>query len=103
MDSISIPAEVVNGHLRHDRPLSQWEGQRVIATLTLVPEPPAPIPEVAEQSAGAEFDPEPPAWLQVENDVYFPRTVPEILLEKKPLLVERGKPLPFTPEELPDE
>ena len=105
MDQISIPAEVVNGHLRHDRPLSQWEGQSVIATLTLVPKTPPPEPESKPEPpapiTGAEFDPEPPEWLQVEQDVYFPMTVPEILLEKKPLIVERGKPSAFIPEELP--
>ena len=94
MNEISIPAEVVNGHLQHDRPLTMWEGQSVIATLTLVPkdaakgqdtkdEPPEQIPQ-------AEFDPEPPPWLEVEQDVYFPMTVPVIRLEVKSLIVERG-------------
>ena len=103
MDQISIPAEVVNGHLRHAPNLAMWEGQNVIATLTLVPKDAPNGEEAKEPRPDAKFDPEPPEWLQVEQDVYFPMTVPEILLEKKPLIVERGKPSAFTPEELPDE
>jgi hypothetical protein len=105
MTQITIPAQVVNGHLQHERSLAELEGQQVIATLTVVPmqsangtsEKPAP------QEPSAEFDPEPPPWLEVENDVYFPMTVPEILLEKKQLIVERGTPTIILPEELPDD
>lgn len=106
MDQISIPAEVVNGHLRHAPNLAMWEGQNVIATLTLVPKD-APngdeAKEPPKQSPNEEFDPEPPDWLQIEQDVYFPMTVPAVSLGKVTLKVERGRPLPFTPEELPDE
>ena len=108
MTQITIPALVVNGHLQHDRNLAELEGQRVLATLTLAPEesvngkkpvePPPPKPE-----ENAEFDPEPPPWLDVENDVYFPMTVPEKLLAKKQLLVERGRPCIILPEESTDE
>ena len=103
-----IPAQVVNGHLQHEQNLAELEGQRVMATLTVVPEeaangkvPLEPQPQKLEETAG--FDPDPPPWLDVENDVYFPMTVPEKVLEKKPLIVERGTPSIILPEELPDE
>ena len=66
----------------------------MIATLTVVPkespngkpgEPSAP-----DQGGDVEFDPEPPPWLEVEKDLYFPMPVPEILLGKKKLIVEEG-------------
>jgi hypothetical protein len=108
MTQITIPAQVVNGHLQHEQSLAQLEGQRVIATLTVVPAEPANGKDATEQIPAkavgeAEFDPEPPPWLEVENDVYFPMTVPERLLEKKPLIIERGTPSIILPEELPDE
>ncbi|GEM_PF-4567727 len=107
MTQITIPAQVVSGHLRHKKALTELEGQHVIATLTAVPND-----STNGQTANAmpsdlggdpDFDPEPPPWLEVEHDVYFPMTVPEILLEKKPLIVERGTPCIILPEELPDE
>ena len=105
MTQITIPAQVVNGHLQHEQSLVEFEGQRVIATLRSVPEHSANgIPEKAAlQEPSADFDPEPPPWLEVENDVYFPMTVPEILLGKVKLKVEAGKPCIILPEELPDE
>jgi hypothetical protein len=51
----------------------------------------------------ADFDPEPPPWMDVENDVYFPMTVPSYSLGKVKLIVEKGKPCIILPEELPDE
>jgi hypothetical protein len=107
MNQISIPAEVVNGHLQHDRNLSLWEGQRVLATLTLLPKD-APEGQEAkdeppEPSAEAEFDPEPPPWLEVEQDVYFPMTVPAISLGKVTIRTEKGRPSIILPEELPDD
>ena len=36
MTQITIPAQVVNGHLKHDKSLAEWEGQHVLATLTVV-------------------------------------------------------------------
>ncbi len=105
--TITIPGTIINGHLQHEQPLAELEGQRVLATLTVVrketpkgevvKEPPAPAP------TDAEFDPEPPPWLEIENDVYFPMTVPVQLLEKRPLITERGTPTIILPEELPDE
>jgi hypothetical protein len=59
--------------------------------------------ETPGASAEEEFDPPLPAWLDVERDVYFRMTVPEIRLEIKTLIVERGRPLPFILDELPDE
>ena len=53
--------------------------------------------------ANDDFDPEPPEWLDVENDIYVRMPVPEILLEKRPLIVERGTPNIILPEELPDD
>ena len=37
MTQITIPAQVVNGHLEHEQSLVQLEGQCVLATLTVVP------------------------------------------------------------------
>jgi hypothetical protein len=105
--TITIPATVVNGHLQHDQPLAELEGQRVIATLTVVPEESTNGPSAKEKppepATNADFDPEPPPWLEIENDVYFPMTVPEKLLEIKQLIVERGTPSIILPEELPDD
>jgi hypothetical protein len=105
MTQITIAAQVVNGHLQHEQSLAELEGQRV--TLTVVPSGPAsgngatqPTPQAVEK---AEFDPEPPPWLDVEHDVYFPIKVPRQLLEKKPVIVRRGKPCIILPEELPDD
>jgi hypothetical protein len=105
MTQISIPAQVVNGHLQHEQSLPQLEGQRVIATLTLAPTESANGKEPAERppekaAADAEFDPEPPPWLEVENDVYFPVTVPSVRLGKVKIRVEEGKPCIILPEEL---
>lgn len=36
MTQITIPAQVVNGHLQHETSLPELEGQHVIATLTVV-------------------------------------------------------------------
>ena len=55
------------------------------------------------QEPSDDFDPEPPPWLEVENDVYFPMTVPSYSLGKVKLKVEKGKPCIILPEELPDE
>jgi hypothetical protein len=108
MTQITIPAQVVNGHLHHEKSLAELEGQHVLATLTVVPTDAAngnaqtkPAPQKPDESA--DFDPEPPPWLEVEHDLYFPMTVPEKLLEKKPLIFERGEPSIILPEELPDE
>ena len=107
MTQLTIAAQVVNGHLQPEQSLAALEGQRVIATLTVVPkespnskaaEPPAP-----EKVADEEFDPEPPPWLDVENDVYFPIKVPRISLGKVNIRVREGKPSIILPEELPDE
>ena len=105
MTHMTIPAQVVNGHLQHERSLPELEGQRVIATLTLVgvdskngvSEKSPPQEEIAD------FDPEPPPWLEVEKDLYFPMTVPEILLGKVKLKIEEGTPCIILPEELPDD
>jgi hypothetical protein len=108
MTQITIPAQVVNGHLQHEQCLAGLEGQRVMVTLTVVPEeatngkvPLEPQPQESEESA--EFDPEPPLWLEVENDIYFPVTVPAVSLGQVNVMVEQGKPSIILPEELPDE
>jgi hypothetical protein len=106
MTQITIPAQVVNGHLQHEQSLPELEGQRVVATLTVVPKEAADLPTngiPSDLGGDADFDPKPPPWLEVENDVYFPMTVPEILLEIKELIVEEGTPCIILPEELPDE
>jgi hypothetical protein len=109
MTQITIPAQVVNGHLQHEQPLAELEGQKVQITLTVAPKEtangaPEPAPAAPKPSdVSEEFDPEPPEWLEIENDVYFPMPVPEKLLEKKALIVERGTPSIILPEELPDE
>lgn len=81
------------------------EDQRVIATLSIVPRDSTNgIDEKAlPQEPNDEVDPEPPPWLEVEQDVYFPMTVPEILLEIKAMVVERGAPTIILPAELPEE
>jgi len=102
MTQITIPAQVVNGHLQHDISLAQFEGQHVIATLSVEPNA-VRATEPQPPQVSAEFDPEPPPWLEVEKDLYFPMSVREQLLEKKPLIVERGTPSIILPEELPDD
>ena len=106
MTLITIPAQVVNGHLQHERSLPEFKGQRVIATLTVV------LAEDSKNGASekaphresiADFDPEPPPWLEVEHDLYFPMTVPSISLEIMNVKVEEGKPCIILHEELPDE
>ena len=106
MTRITIPAQVVNGHLQHERSLPEYEGQRVIATLTVV------VAEDSKNGASekappreliADFDPEPPSWLEVEYDLYFPMTVPSISLGIMKVKVEEGKPCIILPEGLPDE
>jgi hypothetical protein len=104
MQQFTIPAQVVNGHLHHDANLAELEGLRVIATLTVVPKNADNGREEPPQLEDApEFDPDPPTWLDVENDVYFPISVPDKLLEMKPLITERGTPSIILPEELPDQ
>ena len=107
MTQITIPAQVVGGKLRHKQTLPDLEGQHVIATVTAVPAAPAEEPikdsKPPEQNADLDFDPEPPPWLEIENDVYFPMTVPSISLGKVPIKVEEGRPCIILPEELPDE
>lgn len=105
MTQITIPAQVVNGHLQHERSLPEFEGQRVIATLTVVAEDSknGASEKAPPQEPSAEFDPEPPPWLEVEHDLYFPMTVPSISLGKVKVNVEEGKPCIILPEELPDE
>jgi len=114
MTPMTIAGQIVNGHFQHEKPLAGLEGQHVIATLTMAPkESPngkaeplkeaAPTPPTASLATEEEFDPEPPEWLQVEKDLYFPMPVPEILLETRELIVEEGKPCIVLPDELPDE
>jgi hypothetical protein len=105
MTQITIPAQVVNGHLQHEKNLAELEGQHVVATLTVVPTDGAngttalpPKPDKSEN-----FDPEPPPWLEIENDVYFPISVPAKSLGKVKIRKRRGKPCIILPEELPDE
>lgn len=103
MSQITIPAQVVNGHLQHDKSLTELEGQHVLATLTLVPNgQPAPAPS-QPSSDNVNFDPDPPEWLEIENDVYFPISVPSVPLGKLRVRVEKGKPCIILPEDLPNE
>lgn len=81
------------------------EGARVNVIVRETPasangQPAVTPPKPAEN---AEFDPEPPPWLEVENDVYFPINVPEISLGKVNIRVEKGEPCIILPEELPDD
>ncbi len=43
MTQITIPAQVVNGHLQHEKSLAELEGEDVLATLTVVPKHAPPI------------------------------------------------------------
>jgi hypothetical protein len=106
MTQITIPAQVVNGHLQHEKNLTELEGEHVLATLAVVPKEGAngassPVSPKPEESA--EFDPEPPEWLEIEHDVYFPIKVPKIPLGKVTVRVREGKPCIILPEELPDD
>ena len=117
MTPMTISAHVVNGKILPEQSVAALEGQRVIATLTVVAKEPAngkavaispvamdshaPLKEAA--ATADDVDPEPPEWLDVENDVYFPMTRPEIRLGKKKIRVERGEPCIILPEELPDD
>ncbi|MBI3823115.1 MAG: hypothetical protein HY289_10610 [Planctomycetes bacterium] len=106
MTQFTIPAQVVNGHLQHEQSLAELEGQQVQVTLTVAPKDavngtPKPAQTMPKQSE--ESDPEPPPWLEIEHDVYFPMTVPEKPLGKVKIHKRRGKPCIILPEELPDE
>ena len=105
MTLITIPAQVVNGHLQHERSLPEYEGQRVIATLTVVAEDSnsSASEKAPPRELIAVFAPEPPTWLEVEHDLYFPMTVPSVSLGIMKIKVEAGKPCIILPEELPDE
>jgi hypothetical protein len=106
MTQITIPAQVVNGHLQHEKSLPELEGEHVLATLTLVAEGSkngTAVPGPPNLAENAEFDPEPPLWLEVENDVYFPITVPAKSLGKVKVRKRRGKPSIILPGDLPDE
>ncbi len=105
MTQFTIPAQVVNGHLQHERSLQEFEGQRVIATLTVVTDDSknGESEKTAPQKLSADFDPEPPPWLEVEHDLYFPMTVPSISLGIVKVKVEEARPCIILPEELPDE
>lgn len=107
MSVISIPGQIVNGHLQHERSLTELEGRQVIATLTVLPLVPAngneATPARETHAQGVQFDPEPPPWLEVEHDLYFPLTAPSIPLGKVNVRVEEGKPNIILPEELADE
>jgi len=45
MTQITIPAQVVNGHLQHEKSLAELEGQHVLVTLTVLAEEMLPEPE----------------------------------------------------------
>jgi hypothetical protein len=45
MTQITIPAQVVNGHLQHEKLPAELEGQHVLVTLTVVQEEMPPEPE----------------------------------------------------------
>jgi hypothetical protein len=105
MTQITIPAQVVNGHLQHEKSLAELEGQHVLATLTVVTKDGAngTAAPALKPKESAEFDPEPPPWLEIENDIYFPITVPAKPLGKVKIRKRRGKPSIILPEDLPDE
>jgi hypothetical protein len=104
---LTIHAQVVNGHLLPESSLAEIEGQRVVATLTVVPNDAesseAPLASLQRLQDNSDFDPEPPPWLQVEQDLHFPMTVPAISLGQVKIKAEMGKPSIILPAELPDE
>jgi len=106
MREITIPGQIVNGHLQHEGSLAELEGRHVIATLTVVAMEPAngkvPTAPPETRAEEVEFDPEPP-WLEIEHDLYFPMTVPSISLGEVKVRVEEGTPHIILPEELPDD
>jgi hypothetical protein len=95
-DNISFEAEVVNGHLRHEELPTDLEGQKVQVSLT------ARVPAAAEALPAA--DAEPPAWLNVEKDIYVPLAGKvDVLSGVRVIDKGRGTPCIVVPEELPDE
>ena len=105
MTQITIPAQVVNGHLQHEKNLAELEGRNVLAMLTVVPKDSPNGTGATDQlpRRSAEFDPEPPSWLEVEQDLYFPMKRPAKRLGKVKIRKRRGKPCIILPEELPNE
>jgi hypothetical protein len=108
MMPMTIPFQVINGQLRSDANLAALEGQHGIATLTVVPKDAdngngQTAPAMPSPDESTEFDPEPPPWLQVEQDLYFPIKCPAKSLGKVKVRRRRGKPCIILPEELPDE
>ena len=106
MTQITIPAQVVNGHLQHESSLAELEGQHVRVTLTVVPADVANgngMSAPAKPDESAEFDPQPPPWLEIENDVYFPITVPEVPIGNVKIISRRGTSSGIVPDPLPDE
>jgi hypothetical protein len=59
-----------------------------------------PAPQKPDENA--DFDPEPPPWLEVEHDLYFPMKRPAKRLGKVRVRQRRGKPCIILPEELSD-
>ncbi len=100
MTLITIPAQVVNGHLQHERSLPEYEGQRVIATLTVVAEDSnsSASEKAPPRELIADLDPAPPSWLEIEHDLYFPMTVPSVSLGIMKIKVEAGKPCIILPD-----
>lgn len=119
MTQMTISAQVVDGRLVPPPNLALLEGQHIIGTLTAVStesangksaEQPSknsvaqtPKDNNPPTAADEDFDPEPPEWLQVEKDLYFPMTRPEENLGKMTIREERGEPCIILPEELPDD
>jgi hypothetical protein len=103
----TISAQVIHGHLQHEESLGELEGQHVLAMLTVVPSTSAREDQVESSTNNLgedlDLDPSTLAWLDIENDIYFPIVPPEILLEKVEIKIEPGQPCIILPEELPDD
>lgn len=101
----TLSARIVHGHLRHEESLSEFEGQEVLVTLTVVPG--STTTKNGEQAASfdspAEKEPEPPPWMAVEADVFAAMPVSSSTVAIREKRSEQGRPCIVLPEEMADE
>lgn len=97
----TFPASIADGKLRYEEPLSDLEGQQVEVTVVAAEPSRAGGPSKSE---AADEECAPPAWMDIEREVFAKLAFPSELVER-PRLVD-GEPLrpcAIVPEELPDE
>ncbi len=89
MSHMTISAQVLDGHLHHERLLTELEGRHVVAELTVMPDV-------------SQIEPAAPPELELQRDLYFPIATPSIPLGKVTVHAAEGKPRIILAEELPD-